>query len=73
MVLINYLRRWTSSKPEEQTVSISHALRQNELRGYEPFYVSPGNIPSFDERFLGYGFTRVSQVNINILLLSPSN
>lgn len=29
---------------------------------YEPFYVSKSNVPLHDERFIGYGFTRNTQV-----------
>ncbi|GFR02476.1 beta-1,4-glucuronyltransferase 1 [Trichonephila clavata] len=29
---------------------------------YEPFYVGRANVPLYDERFIGYGFTRNTQV-----------
>jgi hypothetical protein len=29
---------------------------------YEPFYVAHDIVPDFDERFLGYGYTRNTQV-----------
>lgn len=29
---------------------------------YEPFYVARANVPLYDERFIGYGFTRNTQV-----------
>lgn len=29
---------------------------------YEPFYIARGNVPLHDERFIGYGFTRNTQV-----------
>jgi hypothetical protein len=32
------------------------------METYEPFYIASSGIPPFDERFLGYGFTRNSQV-----------
>ncbi len=47
-------------------MSVSYDLHVKNLEGYEPFYVSADNIPPFDERFLGYGFTRRSQVNTNV-------
>lgn len=38
---------------------------------YEPFYISPDNIALFDERFIGYGSTRTSQVkSLNIFLIT---
>lgn len=30
---------------------------------YEPFYVARANVPLYDERFIGYGFTRNTQVS----------
>jgi len=30
---------------------------------YEPFYVAPDTVPGHDERFVGYGFTRNTQVS----------
>jgi N-acetyllactosaminide beta-1,3-N-acetylglucosaminyltransferase len=29
---------------------------------YEPFYVALDSAPEYDERFVGYGFTRNTQV-----------
>ena len=41
---------------------------------YEPTYVSRGDTPFFDERFIGFGFTRNSQVrDINQWCLVFSN
>ena len=34
---------------------------------YEPFYISLDNVPPYDERFVGYGFTRNTQVQKGIL------
>ncbi|XP_050521739.1 beta-1,4-glucuronyltransferase 1 isoform X2 [Daktulosphaira vitifoliae] len=42
-------------------VHISHQIPKYQLF-YEPFYISLNNVPSYDERFIGYGFTRNSQI-----------
>ncbi|KAL1114818.1 hypothetical protein AAG570_007642, partial [Ranatra chinensis] len=42
-------------------VHISHRVTNFEFL-YEPFYVAPDIVPSHDERFMGYGFTRNTQV-----------
>ena len=31
---------------------------------WEPFFIAPRRMPLFDERFVQYGFNRVSQVRI---------
>ncbi|VVC38247.1 Hypothetical protein CINCED_3A014207 [Cinara cedri] len=43
------------------TLHISHKVPKYQLY-YEPFYISLNNVPSYDERFIGYGYTRNSQV-----------
>lgn len=58
------LHRWTTTNMEEGPVFISHEILDNQTAVYEPFYVSPDDVPPYDERFLGYGFTRNSQVRI---------
>lgn len=40
---------------------ISHPVTNFEFF-YEPFYVAPDVVPPHDERFIGYGYTRNSQV-----------
>lgn len=43
---------------------------------YEPVYVSRPDVPQFDERFIGYGMTRNTQVGVlysTDLALSSSN
>ncbi|XP_050443420.1 beta-1,4-glucuronyltransferase 1-like [Adelges cooleyi] len=42
-------------------VRVSHTVSKYQLY-YEPFYVSLNNVPSYEERFIGYGYTRNSQV-----------
>ncbi|XP_032511691.1 beta-1,4-glucuronyltransferase 1 [Danaus plexippus] len=54
--------RWESSGGNESlSTHISHTVTNFELL-YEPFYVAPDTVPAHDERFLGYGFTRNTQV-----------
>ncbi|XP_026745201.1 beta-1,4-glucuronyltransferase 1-like [Trichoplusia ni] len=54
--------RWEASGGNETSEThISHDVTNFELL-YEPFYVAPDTVPAHDERFLGYGFTRNSQV-----------
>jgi hypothetical protein len=43
-----------------QPVTISHSVK-NFTFLYEPFYLSRNSVPRYDERFLGYGFTRNTQ------------
>uniref|UniRef100_A0A1B0G7E5 Beta-1,4-glucuronyltransferase 1 n=1 Tax=Glossina morsitans morsitans TaxID=37546 RepID=A0A1B0G7E5_GLOMM len=45
----------------QQQIAISHKVTNYEFL-YEPFYVAIDTVPPHDERFLGYGFTRNSQV-----------
>ncbi|XP_068240702.1 beta-1,4-glucuronyltransferase 1 isoform X2 [Palaemon carinicauda] len=56
--------RWEAREhdfPGEVAVSISHPVTNFEFF-YEPFYVARDDVPPHDERFLGYGFTRNTQV-----------
>ncbi|XP_021203793.2 beta-1,4-glucuronyltransferase 1 isoform X1 [Bombyx mori] len=54
--------RWEASGGNETSEThISHNVTNFELL-YEPFYVAPDTVPAHDERFLGYGFTRNTQV-----------
>lgn len=55
-----YIYRWEDDFREP--VHISHNVTNFEFL-YEPFYVAPDTVPPHDERFLGYGFTRNTQVN----------
>ena len=45
---------------DDTVLHISHEAKYEVF--YEPFYVSLDTTPPHDERFLGYGFTRNSQV-----------
>ncbi|XP_022198869.2 beta-1,4-glucuronyltransferase 1 isoform X2 [Nilaparvata lugens] len=42
-------------------IHVSHNVTNYEFL-YEPFYVASDTVPPHDERFIGYGFTRNSQV-----------
>ncbi|XP_041972722.1 beta-1,4-glucuronyltransferase 1 isoform X2 [Aricia agestis] len=54
--------RWESSGGNESSEThISHDVTNFELL-YEPFYVASDAVPAHDERFLGYGFTRNTQL-----------
>jgi Glycosyl-transferase for dystroglycan len=46
---------------ESENVHISHNVTNFEFL-YEPFYVASDSVPPHDERFLGYGYTRNTQV-----------
>ncbi|XP_031638195.1 beta-1,4-glucuronyltransferase 1 [Contarinia nasturtii] len=50
----------TGGSAQDETI-ISHNVTNFEFL-YEPFYVSTDAVPPHDERFLGYGFTRNTQV-----------
>jgi len=54
--------RWSVTYMDETSVRVSHEAEAKAMEFYEPFYISDYRIPSFEERFLGYGFTRSSQV-----------
>lgn len=47
-------------------VYVSHDVTNFEFL-YEPFYVAKDIVPPHDERFMGYGYTRNTQVRIYIL------
>lgn len=56
--------RWEATGGNETSEThISHNVTNFELL-YEPFYVAPDTVPAHDERFLGYGFTRNTQVRL---------
>ena len=52
---------------------VSHNVTNYEFF-YEPFYVSLDSVPRYDERFVGYGFTRNTQVKTEMIFKpSPTN
>ena len=65
------LKRWEKT-PETDEVEVAYEVAKYKLL-YEPIYVSRGDTPVFDERFIGFGFTRSSQVTqSNIVHLIPA-
>ena len=55
--------RWQSNtKDVTDAVHVNHNVTKC-IMGYEPFYVARVGTPDFDERFIGYGFTRNIQVH----------
>lgn len=59
---------WLANTQTDDRISISHQVTNYEFF-YEPFYVALDNAPPHDERFVGYGFTRNSQVGITKKLI----
>lgn len=57
----NFSRWQENAESEGDTVRVSHDVTNFEFL-YEPFYVAPDTVPPHDERFLGYGYTRNTQV-----------
>ena len=47
--------------PEGDSLSIAYMVDQYRFM-YEPIYVARADSPQFDERFVGYGMTRNTQV-----------
>jgi len=54
------LTRWRETTETEQVI-VSHNVTNYEFF-YEPFYIARDDVAPHDERFLGYGFTRNTQV-----------
>lgn len=52
--------------PEEVGLNFVYPVTNFELY-YEPFYVSKDDVPPHDERFVGYGYTRNTQVNTSLV------
>lgn len=53
--------RWQDSRTDGPNVHINHQVTNFEFL-YEPFYVAKDTVPPHDERFVGYGYTRNTQV-----------
>ncbi len=47
----------------DSVLHVSHPVPADFQFFYEPFYVSGDDAPQHDERFLGYGYTRNTQVH----------
>ena len=56
-----FCSRFEKLKDDTSSIHVSHTVNNFEFF-YEPFYVSLDVVPQFDERFVGYGFTRNTQV-----------
>ena len=63
-ILYKLYRRFEREQ-DDSVVHVSHNVTNYEFF-YEPFYVSLDSAPRYDERFVGYGFTRNTQVRIKI-------
>jgi hypothetical protein len=60
-------RRWQATAGREgEAVHVNHNVTNFEFL-YEPFYVAPDTVPAHDERFIGYGYTRNTQVSLPIV------
>ena len=57
---------------DDSVLHVSHNVTNYEFF-YEPFYVSLDSVPRYDERFVGYGFTRNTQVKGSLLKLLAMN
>lgn len=53
--------RWQNTITSGSEIQVSHAVTNFEFL-YEPFYVASDDVPLHDERFVGYGYTRNTQV-----------
>lgn len=53
--------RWQADLDNLEETHVSYNVTNFEFL-YEPFYVASDQVPQHDERFLGYGFTRNTQV-----------
>jgi len=54
------LKRWEKI-PETDTIDTAYKVEKYIFK-YEPLYVARGDTPPFDERFIGFGMTRNTQV-----------
>ena len=54
---------WEANTDDNNEITVSHQVTNMEFF-YEPFYVSRDSVPQHSEKFVGYGFTRNTQVNI---------
>ncbi|XP_068085926.1 beta-1,4-glucuronyltransferase 1-like [Anabrus simplex] len=48
-------------QPELAVMKVSHTVKKYDF-WYEPMFIAPREVPPFDERFVGFGNTRNSQV-----------
>ena len=61
------LKRWEKL---DQAASLDVAYKVDKyIFKYEPLYVARADTPPFDERFVGFGMTRNTQVGVTIITL----
>ncbi len=44
-------------------MKVAYDVTNNYVFGYEPVFVAEAKVPDFQERFIGFGYTRNTQVN----------
>ena len=54
------LTRWELI-PQAERLLVAYKVKKY-IWMYEPVYISRADVPQFDERFIGYGLTRNTQV-----------
>lgn len=59
------ISRWQNQVNDGSDIHVSHPVTNFEFL-YEPFYIARDTVPPHDERFIGYGYTRNSQVRYKI-------
>ena len=59
---LSNLKKWEKI-PQTDELDVAYKV-ENYKFSYEPIYVSRGDTPAFDERFVGFGNTRNSQVRL---------
>ena len=56
------LKKWEKI-PQTEEIDIAYKVEKYIFK-YEPLYIARGDSPAFDERFIGFGMTRNTQVGI---------
>lgn len=63
-IIVIGICRWAATGLDEGPVKVSHDALKSRMQTYEPFALSLNTIPEYPEIFVGYGFTRNSQVSM---------
>ena len=58
------LKKWEKI-PETEEIDVAYKVEKYIFK-YEPLYIAKGDTPAFDERFIGFGMTRNTQVGMNM-------
>lgn len=59
----SHLEDWISIPGKTQVdIDVAYQIKAIQF-GFEPIFVAKADNPNFDERFIGYGFVRNTQVN----------